>query len=163
MRIILAILFIPLVFTGCGVFTPQRQCEVISTTAKFGIQIALERTEKTEEFVKHATKAAEIINKQILPRLEGGETKPITREDLDWCLDLLNKELNGIEKMAIQTGINLILSYIPNFPNPGEEVDSFTLRLLLCLFKGAAAGFSEYFAPGAKDVVQYTLVWEVQS
>lgn len=123
--------------------SPEKQCSLLRTGARTGLKIALDQLDKDGKFEIHKGNVASILEKQILPKLKGGEgLKDVTREDLDWALALLDKELGEKEKIMLQNGIDLVLTWSPDFPkDKGASVAGQLLNNIICFFEGILEGF----------------------
>ena len=154
MRLFIAIMVVLMVFSGCEsinkIISPEMQCSLLKNGARIGIGIAADKYADAAA-KEHAAHVAIIMEKQILPKFRGEGAQILTRADLDWCLDLLNKELTNNEKIALQGGIDLIIAWTPNFPEAGaESVGGQIVKNIICLLEGLLDGLVGVSDAGTK-------------
>lgn len=137
MLLIPILVLVLLLSTGCstlnGFIPPSAQCSLIKMGVKVGMKATLSKMRVTSSY---KTSLKKVIQDQILPRLKN-EVRPVTRQDLDDVLVILNKNLNDDHKPIIQNSIELILAWTPKFPEvKTASVGSQILRNVICLFQG---------------------------
>lgn len=145
-----------IIFAGCGtingIVSPSMQCSLLKNGAKIGIGLAGNEFVKAEQLEDHIKHVSNIIKSQLLPKLKGKNSESVSRADVDWVLEILNKELTNDEKLVVQGSIDLLLSWVPSVTiKSSDSVGSQFVTNLICLLEGILDGFASSFS--SKEIV----------
>ena len=150
-----------IIFMGCGtingVISPSMQCSLLKNGAKIGIGLAGNEFVKAEQLEDHIKHVSNIIKSQLIPKLKGKNSESVSRADVDWVLEILNKELTNDEKLVVQGSIDLLLSWVPSVTaKTNDSVGSQIVTNLICLLEGILDGFASSFS--SKGIIKLKLI-----
>ena len=160
-KIFLMLLVCIILSAGCSTLdsfvSPSAQCSLIKMGVRTGLKITLGKMKASNEY---KVKLQAIIKDQILPKLKN-EIRPVTRQDLDNVLFLLDKNLSEEHKPIIQNAIELLLAWTPKFPDiKNESIGSSILKNVICLFQGVFESLIDQGASLMKTKKNISLQWK---
>ena len=138
MKTLTTILISCLLFSCSAIreLSPAQRCAILKNGARIGVGVALSKLPK-EEIEKHRAAVSPLIQKELLPRLQGHDTKPLTGEEINDLLSNLEKKLTGEEAAIIAAAIDSAVIMLPVDAPKTVGLGSEIIKSLICIFQGA--------------------------
>lgn len=162
-RALVSLVALALMLTGCRGNGPTPVSTepnptivvVVESTTSLALGAGLERivrgmngdVAKIGEVVKAATIAKSTVHTAIIPLLQGtSTTSQVTRLAANQALGMLDESVPEYMKTIIQTGINVVLSYVQLPDDPAVALTPAAKAYILAFFGGVDSGLDSFLS-----------------